>query len=728
MTRGQGFATFFVSSVLSLAMAGPLWASDTQPIPAATGTVTEAVQPAATGTEAKAAEPVAPVKRLHEVVVAASRVEEQGFDTPYSVGSVTAADILNNSYRTTTDALRDIPGIMPQKTSLGQGSPYIRGFTGYHNLYLVDGIRLNNSVFRSGPNQYWGTIDPLSLGRIEVIKGPGSVMYGSDAVGGVLSAMSKGPIGYTDGFHSGGQLTYRLSSAEQSEAGRAEVWATWDHKLGLYLGGSIKDFGDLRGGHAVGRQEETGYGEWGGDFKAEYFLTPDAWITVGHQSFRQIDAPRTHRTVFAISWEDLAVGTDRRDDYTQERDLTYIQFHAKNIKSWVEEVHLSLSWQRQSEVLERVKSNGQASREGFDVGTLGLSAQLASKTAVGRLVYGIDYYRDNVDSFSKTNPIQGPVADDATYSLLGLFVQDTIPMSEKFDLVLGGRYEHARARAGKVRNPVTGGVMQVSGDWDSVVGSIRGVYHVDPEGHWNLFGGVSQGFRAPNLSDLTRFDIARTKELETASPNLKPERFLSYEIGAKTEYQDFAAQASYFYTVIDDLIVRQPTGQVIGGNNEVTKRNAGTGYLHGVELGASWRFQPDWTAFGNFTWMRGQVKDYPTSANQRAWEPISRLMPPTAEVGVRWDDPDKRFWAEVVGTFARKQHRLSAEDARDTSRIPPGGTPGYGTMTVRTGYHVSKNVDVTFDIENVTNADYRIHGSGINEPGRNFILSLSVRF
>jgi hemoglobin/transferrin/lactoferrin receptor protein len=611
----------------------------------------------------------------------------------------------------------------------GDSGPGRRGgASSGHNLYLVDGIRLNNSVFRSGPNQYWGTIDSFSLARIEVIKGPGSVMYGSDAIGGVLSAMTKGPTGYTDGFHSGGQLSHRLSSAERSQAGRAEAWATWDHTLGLYVGGSLKDFGSLEGGHAVGLQRDTGYGEWGGDFKAEYFLTPDARITVGHQSYRLIDAPRTHRTTASITWEDLTRGTDRRDDFTQERDLTYVQFDAKNIKSWVDAIHLSLSWQRQGETLDRVKGGGQASREGFDVGTLGLSAQLESKTPIGRLVYGIDYYRDGVSSFSTTNAIQGPVADDASYSLFGFFLQDTIPIGEKFDLTLGGRYEHARARADKVRDPVTGNAMHVSGDWDSLVGSVRGVYHVDTEGHWNLFGGVSQGFRAPNLSDLTRFDIARTKELEVPSPDLKPERFVSYELGVKADYENVAVQASYFYTTIDDLIVRQPTGRVINGNNEVAKRNAGTGYLHGVEFGASWRFQPDWTAFGHFTWMRGQVQDYPTSANQRTWEPISRLMPPTAEVGVRWDDPKKRFWAEVVGTFARKQHRLSAEDGRDTSRIPPGGTPGYGVLTIRTGYRITKNVDVIFDIENVTDADYRIHGSGVNEPGRNFILGLNARF
>jgi hemoglobin/transferrin/lactoferrin receptor protein len=93
-------------------------------------------------------------KRLDEVVVTASRTAEQGFDSPYSLNIVDADEIRDNSYRTPTEALRDIPGIMPQKTGLGMGSPYIRGFTGYRVIHLIDGIRLNNSTFRSGPCQY----------------------------------------------------------------------------------------------------------------------------------------------------------------------------------------------------------------------------------------------------------------------------------------------------------------------------------------------------------------------------------------------------------------------------------------------------------------------------------------------------------------------------------------------------------------------------------------------
>jgi hemoglobin/transferrin/lactoferrin receptor protein len=98
-------------------------------------------------------------------------------------------------------------------------------------------------------------------------------------------------------------------------------------------------------------------------------------------------------------------------------------------------------------------------------------------------------------------------------------------------------------------------------------------------------------------------------------------------------------------------------------------------------------------------------------------------MPPTAQLGVRWQNPGGRFWSEVAGDFADKADKLSADDERDTQRIPPGGTPGYAVCTVRAGVQVCNGVDLTLSVENVFDEDYRIHGSGINEPGRNIILT-----
>ncbi len=666
--------------------------------------------------------------RLPDVVITASRLPEPGFDSPHTVYTLDEDLLRERGYRTTPDALRAVPGVMVQKTGHGQGSPYMRGLTAFHNLFLVDGIRLNNSVFRPGPNQYWNTVDPLSVERYEIVKGPGSVLYGSDAIGGTVNAITRGPQGYGEGINYGGRLTYRLSSAERSQVGRVEAWTTLDRTLGFYVGGSVKNFGDLEGGRDVNTQDETGYDEWDLDLKLEYFFNPDTRLVVGHQTVRQNEAPRTHRTVYAITWEGLTRGTELERDLWQERDLTYIQLHADEPADWLDAVHLGLSWHRQAERRERLRTRNRYDEQGFTVGTVGFTAQFESTTPLGRLVYGAELYHDNVNSFSSRNPVQGPVGDDGSYDLFGVYLQDTIPVCERLDVILGTRYEYARAKARNVWDNNRNVRFRIAEDWEAWVGSGRAVYQIDEAGHWNTFVGVSQGFRAPNLSDLARLDSARTNEFEVPAPGVEPEHFLSYEGGVKASYDDLSLQLAYFYTTIRDMIIRTPTGAVVNNQFEVTKQNAGDGFVQGVELGGSWRFHPQLTGFGTFAWTDGEVDTFPTPAAIEDRQPLDRLMPTMGQVGLRWEPPKTPVWVETTLDMACDADDLSTRDANDTSRIPPGGTPGHAVLSLRGGWQVHDNVRLTLAIENVTDEDYRVHGSGLNEPGRNFVFGLEVTY
>ena len=140
-------------------------------------------------------------------------------DVPHDVHFIDEIDILEDMPRSLPETFRSNPGVLVQKTANGKGSPFIRGFTGFRNLLLIDGIRLNHAAFREGPNQYWATVDPLSVSRIELIKGQGSVLYGSDAIGGTVNVITKGsdPLAYgKDQLFSEGRILYRGSSAEQS--------------------------------------------------------------------------------------------------------------------------------------------------------------------------------------------------------------------------------------------------------------------------------------------------------------------------------------------------------------------------------------------------------------------------------------------------------------------------------------------------------------------------------
>ncbi|MEK9984370.1 MAG: Plug domain-containing protein, partial [Opitutae bacterium] len=124
------------------------------------------------------------VDELEYLLITASRINEKAFEAPYHLHSVEETELVLRSIRSVPEVFSYIPGVVVQKTAHGQGSPYIRGFTAYNNLFLIDGIRLNNAAFRSGPNQYWNTIDSQSLRALELVKSQGSVLFGSDSVGG----------------------------------------------------------------------------------------------------------------------------------------------------------------------------------------------------------------------------------------------------------------------------------------------------------------------------------------------------------------------------------------------------------------------------------------------------------------------------------------------------------------------------------------------------------------
>ena len=670
---------------------------------------------------------------LPDVEVTAMRFPRIALDLPYATELLEMDRERGPLYRSLPEALGEVAGVSAQKTSQGQGSPYIRGVTGYQTLLLVDGIRLNNSVFRSGPNQYWNTVDPFSLRRVEIVEGPASVTYGSDAVGAAVNAITLSPRMKKDDPPCSSRAFYRYSSAEQSHIGRVEAQGRLGEDAGLIAGFTRKEFGDLIGGKHVGLQPETGYQEWDADLKGVWKPAPHLALTAAVQHVTVDGAWRTHSTIYGIPWHGTAAGTDRRRVLDQQRDLGYLQAEWRPSEGAVRSVKASLSYQVQQEDESRVKSNGTGEANGFDAGTVGFWAQGEFDTPAGRVTAGFENYYDAVNSFSRTTKtdgsldkvkIQGPVGDDASYDLLGAFVQDEIPLLPFLDAVAGGRFTWARADAKEVEDPVTKASIRISDEWWNLSGSLRLLVKPDPA--FRVFLGASQGFRAPNLSDLTRFDTARSGEREVPSPGLEPERFLTTELGAKARWDPFSGQAVVFYTFLWDPIVRYPTGNLVGTEREVMKANTGSGYVYGVEAEGEARIGWGWSARIGFSWVEGMEDTYPssTSVEVRTW--MDKMPPMRGRVGVRWEDGKGRIWAEGDFTVSGPQDKLSPGDLRDTQRIPPGGSPGYALFGIRAGAALSDRVNAFAAGENLGNRDARVHGSGVNEPGANIALGLEI--
>ncbi len=668
--------------------------------------------------------------RAPEVVVTATRGERDTFEVPVRTEVLSAEALRERMPRSLPEALRDVPGVMVQKTSNGQGSPFIRGFTGFRTLLLVDGIRINNSVFREGPNQYWSTIDPLTIDRIEVVKGPSSVLYGSDAIGGTVNAFTRSRETGGDAFSWKRRAYYRFASADDSHVGRFEVGANGGSEWGLLAGAELKDHDDVTGGRHTGLQRETGYDEFGIDAKLEWWARENIRLTFAAFAFDEDDVNRTHSTVFAVPYRGSAAGTDLRRRLDQNHELYYGRVDWDDTGHFFDAARFTLSLQRTFESEDRIRSSGSQSVSEFEVWTPGVDLQFRSETPIGSLTYGIEWYHDEVDSSDEkpgTSP-RGVVADDATYDLLGVYVQDEFAPCDPVTVIAGVRYTSAWADADEVDDdPTDADVFDpIDERYDAFVGSLRAIARATDEIH--PYAGVSQGFRAPNLSDLTRFDIARSGEIEQPAPGLDPEYFTQAEVGVKAEMGRLRGDVSFYYTWIDDQILRFPTGATTPDGVVVEKDNVGDGFIEGVETAASYDMGGGFTAFGNFTWTAGEVDTFPTSTSDEERKRASRIQPATALLGARYDSDDRKIFVEATALAVDEARRLSPDDERDTQRIPPGGLPGYTILSLRGGVRVTDWIRLTAALENVTDKDYRILGSGQNEPGTNFIFGADVRF
>lgn len=676
-----------------------------------------------------------------EVVVTSSPFHAQDvFDTPWSADVVRGDDLqLRRLSRTIPEALKEVPGVNVQKTSNGHGSPFIRGFTGFRNVFLIDGIRLNNSIFREGPNQYWNTVDEFLIDRLEIVRGPSSVLHGSDSIGGTVVAYTKDPP-FEKEFNFHGRAFYRFASAEDSHTAREEVWGSagdWAWHGGF----TYRDFGDVTAGSRIGEQPKTGYNEWAADVKVVHRFTENLRLVVAAQHMDQQDVPRTHRTFHSKEWHGTVPGKDAVHEFDQERDLVYAQLHAKFPGGFIDALQASVSLHRVSESLNRVTTETGATKtlaevRDVEVFTPALFVQAGKETSIGYFTGGFDLYHDIVDSSGHDRLVngtlrsltRGDVADDATYTLFGLYLQDELTLG-KFDLTAGIRFSLARMDADTVDPDPAGNALipdSISDTYTAVTGSFRALYHLTE--NWNLIAGWGMGFRAPSLDDSTTIKLVLSGDLDIPAEGLDPERTHTFDLGVRARYDKWEAGAFAFYTILDDFIRRVPATSDFNGDGKPdnTKDNFAGGWVYGFEVYALYRITDHVLVWGDVAYVKGEA-DALLSDGSTSSEPLDKVNPMTAHLGVRFEKKDWGLWIEGVGTFVRHQEHLGPGDQTDTGRIPPGGTPGFSFFTIRAGYRFCPNASVTLSVENLTNKDYRWHGSGQNEPGTNAIVGLDVR-
>ncbi|MBC8112396.1 MAG: TonB-dependent receptor [Verrucomicrobia bacterium] len=650
-----------------------------------------------------------------EVIITAQRYSVQSFDVPQSVSILSPKYIQQVLPRTTPELLTGTTGVFVQKTNQGAGSPIMRGLMGNQILLMMDGIRLNNATYRYGPNQYLATIDPFILEKVEVARGSGSVLYGSDALGGVVQLFSKSPV-FSDKPTFSGSAYGKVMSAGMELTGRTELQFS-STKFGLVAGFSAKNFGDLLAGGDLGFQRPSAYKERAGDVKLHVKLSPNSLFTASYQHLIQYDVPIYYRVA--------------QNDYfkysfvPQARTLGYLRWEKTSDNLWFQSIRLTASLNRSVEGLETQRNSAVTADTKEDVvNSFGGIAEIHSQPLQNWQIHsGIEYYFDEVGSKAYTTnlgtqlptPFRGNYADGSTMSNVAVFTSHVLDL-DKLQFSAGLRFN---AIALSVKDEAIGNPVINPSAW---VGHFSATYKIHPNHH--LIAAFNTGFRSPNIDDVSKLGNVEANVYEVPNANLKPEKSITIEGGYKFRTPWLSGSLMVYRTDLTNQIDRVRStyngSDSLNGVPVFTKQNFLQSQIYGFEGELEARILPNLLFLGNFTTTHGQ--------NFTLASPMRRIPPNFGKAGFKYTQ--KGFSGQFEYVFAGKQNRLASGDKSDiriSSRLVNGATPSWNVLNVLAGF-TFKTYALNAGLQNILNRAYRVHGSGVDGVGRSAWLALRAAF
>lgn len=646
----------------------------------------------------------------NSIIISAQRHQTEVFDRPESVGYLDKKQLKSVSPMSMPQALSYVPGVWMQKTNHGGGSAFVRGFTGYQTLLMMDGIRMNNSTYRSGPNQYLNSVDPLMISHVEVLRGGGSVQYGSDAIGGTIQLLSKDPVFSESGVKLGGDIYGKYWSSDMEKTVRGQV-NLGSSKFAIVGGFTYKDLGDIKAGGDLGTLDPTGYDEYSMDFKGIYRFGTKHQITGAYQNMKQNNVPLYHKIVPG--------GYECYHFNPQQRDLAYLRFESFYPNKIVSQIQYTVSLQNSLEVREKQKTGSEIFvSEEDDVRTLGANVDIISKISeTWNASTGVEYYHDNIGSSAnytntetgESQDLRGLYPDGSTYDNFAIFSMHSFDLN-RWNITAGLRYNFIQLQV----EDTTFGNSKITPD--ALVGHVGAVYKINENHHLSAL--INSSFRAPNINDVSSFGIADFR-FEVPSYDLKPETSLNKEIGYKIRYERFSAAFHVFHNKLNDIITNVPADyngiDSLAGYKVYKRENVNEAAIYGGELELEAQLTPALVGFGNMSYTYGE--------NISKGEPMRRIPPLNGRLGLRANfNSNFNLMAEWV--FAAEQARLSSGDISD-DRIAEGGTSGWNLVNIYGGYD-HKYFSINASLQNLFDQAYRIHGSGVDGIGRSFWVSLMV--
>lgn len=650
---------------------------------------------------------------IDEIQVTATRRPVRISEVPAAV-TLMGQDKIEHS-KLITDALLAEPGIFLQQTTPGQGAAIIRGLKGSEVLHLVDGMRLNNALFRNAPTQYLALVAPGSVERIEVIRGAPASLYGSDAVGGVVQVLTRVPHFAGPGAVGSAYLAY--DTAERGKTVRASYEAGNERLAGL-ISGEYLDTGDRRvgGGETVGPSAYSAKGA-----RIALSATPNAlqsWL-FDLQFARQPATPRV---------DELVPGYGQTEPSSSEylfspndRLFAHVR-HARSDSLWSADWTFDLGWQRI--VDDRVyRDFGSTLRRHEDNSSdlFGLTASATSETANGSWIAGAEIYHDEVASqrisedivSGQNSTIQSRFPDGSSSDHAAVYGNLSHRLGERHRVSGGVRFSSINSDL-----PAGGMFPASSSKQDDISADLGWIFEATSETRLSMNAGY--GFRAPNIFDLGTFGERPGNRFNIPNPDLDSERILQIDAGVRHKSGNWDFDLTIFALHYTDRITSILTGAVTAeGRDIVQSRNISSADIRGVESAVRLEMTPRLSAELVANYSYGTEVESDGGQN-----PADRMPPVNGRLSLHYQASGELLLRPYL-LFAGAQDRLSPRDAGDP-RINPAGTPGWATLNLAASWQSGEHWQATASIENILDKNYRLHGSGIDATGKN--LKLSLRF
>lgn len=683
---------------------------------------------------------------------------------------LTATDIARANPQSMGDLLSQTGNIFVQKSQQGGSSPVLRGFEASRILLVVDGIRMNNAIYRAGHLQNIITIDPNILEVVEVTYGPASTLYGSDALGGVIRMTSKSPqLSKEKKFLSSGSSFIRYSSANEEKTGHVDV-NIGNNKLAFLQSYTYSFFDDLRMGSKyrkeypdfgkrkqfitningidsivdnanAQRQRFSGFRQW--SILQKILFVPRGTIrhTLNLQHSNTTNIPRYDRL------QDKRNNILRYAEWyygPQKRSLAAYELKTGKL-NWLDDVKAIISYQNieESRHTREFRRYDRLDHRIETVNVWGATLDVKKKIKSHEFTSGFDWQYNGVKSRAQREDIRLKSVSKLdtrypdgknTMSYTGVFVQHLLSLFNNKLIINDGIRLQAISLQSAINDnsfynfPITS-IRQVN---HALTGNVGLAYL--PDQCSRATASLATAFRAPNIDDLAKiFESNGTaRQLIIPNPNLKPERTLSIDAGLQKSFAlKVVAELTAFYTTFRNAIVVAPfqlNGQDSTLYNGAMSRvfasqNKNEAFLYGFSANATFQIQKYLKLYSSIGYTYGRVKN-----EGKETTPLDHIPPITGKTSLLYTRT--KIQAEVYALYNGSKHLKDYSNSGEDNLqyATPEGMPGWVTYNFRVSYFILSGLQIQSAVENVFDRNYRAFSSGFSAPGRNFVVAIRKSF